>query len=147
MENSSLSLLREVCWRSDRDHSSPPPVERSFHGTQARQRNQSQTADHLLKLDAAEGYALWLGAADESLVTAVAARSPFVELRIVDEDAERVGQTAATVRRSRLAEPRDSSADTVRRIVAATVSGEHAVCRQGNDSRSARRRGAITTNL
>ncbi|MEZ6035347.1 MAG: PQQ-binding-like beta-propeller repeat protein [Planctomycetaceae bacterium] len=49
-------------------------------------------ADLLLNSGAAEGYAVWLGAADESLVTAVATKSPFVELRIVDEDSKRVDQ-------------------------------------------------------
>lgn len=52
----------------------------------------AQTADHLLQAGVAEGYSLWLGAAEESIVTALAARSPFVELKIVDEDGERVSR-------------------------------------------------------
>lgn len=52
----------------------------------------TQQAVDLLRAGAAEGYALWLGAADESIVTALAAQSPFVEMRIVDEDGERVGK-------------------------------------------------------
>ena len=52
----------------------------------------TKSADRMLQTGAAEGYAVLLGAADETLVTALAARSPFVELRIVDEDGERVGR-------------------------------------------------------
>ena len=49
-----------------------------------------QSAIELLKGGMAEGYSLWLGAADESLVTAMAAQSPFVELTIVDAQDDRV---------------------------------------------------------
>jgi outer membrane protein assembly factor BamB len=52
----------------------------------------AKSADHMLQSGAAEGYAVLLGAADEMLVTALAARSPFVELRIVDEDGDRVNK-------------------------------------------------------
>lgn len=51
-----------------------------------------QTAADLLQAGAAEGYSVWLGAANEPVVTAVAAQSPFVELTIVDEDLDRVGR-------------------------------------------------------
>jgi len=37
-----------------------------------------------------QGYALWFGAADEELTLAVAKRSPFVQLAIIDADAQRV---------------------------------------------------------
>lgn len=46
--------------------------------------------DGLLESEAAEGYALWLGAADQPLVEALAARSNFAELLVVDEDSARV---------------------------------------------------------
>lgn len=39
-----------------------------------------------------EGYAIWFGAEDESLLNALIAVSPFVELAIVDEDPARVDQ-------------------------------------------------------
>ena len=54
------------------------------------------TSDHaalaksLLSAGDAQGYALWYGAAEESLVSAVAAQSPFVQLAVVDEDPARV---------------------------------------------------------
>jgi len=49
-----------------------------------------RSVDRMLQSGTAEGYSLWLGAKNESLVAALATRSPFVELRIVDEDGERV---------------------------------------------------------
>lgn len=49
-----------------------------------------QQAQKLLASGDAEGYALWYGAADESLIHAIAAVSPFIQLAVVDEDAERV---------------------------------------------------------
>ena len=50
----------------------------------------AQSATTLLQGGPAEGYSLWLGAADESLVTAMAAQSPFVEFTIVDAQQDRV---------------------------------------------------------
>lgn len=50
------------------------------------------TAARLLQAGGAEGYSVWLGAANEPLVTAMSAASPFVELTIVDEDRDRVGR-------------------------------------------------------
>ncbi len=50
----------------------------------------TEVADRLLESGDADGYALWYGAADEPLVTAVADRSPFVQLAVVDTDRERV---------------------------------------------------------
>jgi len=47
-------------------------------------------AGRLLAPTAAEGFALWFGADDESLVMAMAAESPFEQLAIVDGDAARV---------------------------------------------------------
>ncbi|MCA8982426.1 MAG: PQQ-binding-like beta-propeller repeat protein [Planctomycetaceae bacterium] len=47
-------------------------------------------ATRLLSAGNAEGYALWYGAAEESLLDAVAKISPFVELAVVDEEALRV---------------------------------------------------------
>jgi outer membrane protein assembly factor BamB len=44
----------------------------------------------LLQASPAEGYALWIGAEQTALVDALAAQSPFVELKIVDEQAARV---------------------------------------------------------
>ncbi len=44
----------------------------------------------LLKNGNADGYALWFGAADEALLNAMAIQSPFVQLAIVDADAQRV---------------------------------------------------------
>lgn len=51
-----------------------------------------QTAASLLQAGDAEGYSVWLGAANEPLVTAMSAASPFVELTIVDEDRDRVSR-------------------------------------------------------
>ncbi|WP_373652311.1 PQQ-binding-like beta-propeller repeat protein [Schlesneria sp. DSM 10557] len=48
------------------------------------------TAKSVLNAGRAEGYSLWLGAADESLVTAVANESPFVELSVIDPEQDRV---------------------------------------------------------
>lgn len=50
----------------------------------------SATVGALFQAGAAEGYALWLGAANEPLATAMAARSPFLGLTIVDASPERV---------------------------------------------------------
>lgn len=50
----------------------------------------SQTIASLLAQTDPEGYALWYGAADTDLVTALAAVSPFEQLAIVDADADRV---------------------------------------------------------
>lgn len=47
-------------------------------------------AKSLLSAGDAQGYALWYGAADESLVSAMVAVSPFVQLAVVDEDAARI---------------------------------------------------------
>jgi outer membrane protein assembly factor BamB len=44
----------------------------------------------LLSSGDAEGYALWMGASDSTLVAAIAARSQFAELTIVDESSDRV---------------------------------------------------------
>ncbi len=52
----------------------------------------ARNAARLLQAGAAEGYSVWLGATNESLVTAMAAASPFVELTIVDEDRDRVSR-------------------------------------------------------
>lgn len=49
-----------------------------------------QRVERLLAAGDAQGYALWYGAAEESLVDAVATRSPFVQLAVVDADAARV---------------------------------------------------------
>jgi len=49
-----------------------------------------QRAEQLLAAGDAEGYALWYGAADESLLDAIATLSPFVQLAVVDPDSERV---------------------------------------------------------
>lgn len=51
-----------------------------------------RTVDRMLKAGAGEGYALWLGAANEPIVTALAAQSPFVELTVVEEDLTRVSR-------------------------------------------------------
>ncbi len=47
-------------------------------------------ATEILAAGEAQGYALWFGAADEELALAIAQLSPFVQLAIVDEDAQRV---------------------------------------------------------
>lgn len=49
-----------------------------------------QSFARLLEAGDAEGYALWFGAAPESLVDAAASSSPFVQLAIVDPDEDRV---------------------------------------------------------
>ena len=53
--------------------------------------DESETAAAaLLQSLPAEGYALWFGTDDLSLVAAVASRSPFVQLACIDETAERI---------------------------------------------------------
>lgn len=49
-----------------------------------------RTVSQLLNGVSAEGFSVWLGAASESVVMALAARSPFVELNVIDEQSERV---------------------------------------------------------
>jgi outer membrane protein assembly factor BamB len=51
-----------------------------------------EIAQQLLKVGDAAGYALWFGADDGSLLSAVIEASPFLELAIVDEDPARVAQ-------------------------------------------------------
>ncbi len=51
---------------------------------------QREMAEYLLQSGDAQGYALWFDAADENLVSAVAARAPFEQLAVVDEQADRV---------------------------------------------------------
>ena len=53
------------------------------------------TAKRLLDTGDPQGYALWFGAADSPVLQALAAHSSFVQLAVVDENAERV-QTART---------------------------------------------------
>lgn len=53
--------------------------------------SQDQTRE-LLSSGDAQGYAFWLGALDESLVNAVAAGSPFVELAVFERDVDRVSR-------------------------------------------------------
>jgi outer membrane protein assembly factor BamB len=50
----------------------------------------SQPAAQLLATGDAQGFSLWFGAADDSVIDAVAAKSPFIQLAIVDHDADRV---------------------------------------------------------
>jgi outer membrane protein assembly factor BamB len=50
----------------------------------------SQLASELLSTADAEGYAFWFGSADDELIDAVAAKSPFVQLAVVDDDKHRV---------------------------------------------------------
>lgn len=51
---------------------------------------QLRRAAEILAAGEGQGYALWFGAADEELTLAVAKLSPFVQLAIVDQDAQRV---------------------------------------------------------
>lgn len=48
--------------------------------------------DRLLQAGTAEGYALWLGAGNDALVSALSLRSPFTELTVVDDDTNRVSR-------------------------------------------------------
>ncbi len=50
----------------------------------------SQVADEVLSAGDAQGYAFWYGAADDALIDAVSAKSPFVQLAVVDHDKSRV---------------------------------------------------------
>ena len=50
----------------------------------------SRVAAEILSSGDAEGYAFWFGSADDELIDAVAAESPFVQLAVVDEDTTRV---------------------------------------------------------
>ena len=52
--------------------------------------DQRSIADRLLGTGDADGYGLWFGAKDERLLSAIAERSPFVQLAVVDPDADRV---------------------------------------------------------
>ncbi|NQV28792.1 MAG: PQQ-binding-like beta-propeller repeat protein [Rhodopirellula sp.] len=52
----------------------------------------SQVAADILSSGDAEGYAFWFGSADEHLIDAVAATSPFVQLAVVDQDKARVNR-------------------------------------------------------
>lgn len=67
-----------------------PSVVTEVHQDLAVSKGNRQLAERLLAAGAAEGYALWYGAANESLVDAAAAASPFVQLAVVDENAARV---------------------------------------------------------
>jgi len=49
-------------------------------------------ADRLLQSGDAEGYAIWFGAADQAILDAIAVKSPFEQLAVVDGDADRVGR-------------------------------------------------------
>jgi outer membrane protein assembly factor BamB len=52
----------------------------------------SKVAADVLQVGDAEGYSFWYGAADDELIDAFAAKSPFVQLAIVDDDKARVDQ-------------------------------------------------------
>ncbi len=54
------------------------------------QQNISQVAADVLSAGDAEGYAFWFGSADDELIDAVAAKSPFVQLAVVDKNKARV---------------------------------------------------------
>ena len=54
------------------------------------QQSVSKVAAAILSAGDAEGYAFWFGSADEELIDAVAAKSPFVQLAVVDSDKARV---------------------------------------------------------
>jgi len=47
-------------------------------------------AERAFQIGQAQGYALWFGAADESMIDAVATKSPFSQLAIIDGDRSRV---------------------------------------------------------
>src|SRR5690606_18781145 len=49
-----------------------------------------QRVEDLLAGADAQGYAFWIGAADEALIDAAAFTSPFVQIAVVDSDAERI---------------------------------------------------------
>ena len=50
----------------------------------------SKASAELLALGDAQGYAFWFGSADDALIDAVAAKSPFVQLAVVDDDKVRI---------------------------------------------------------
>lgn len=50
----------------------------------------AREADELLSVCDAEGYAFWFGSADDQLVDAIAARSPFVQFAVVDHSSARI---------------------------------------------------------
>ncbi len=52
----------------------------------------SQLAKQLLAAGDAQGFSLWFGAASENVIDAIATQSPFVQLAIIDHDAERVAK-------------------------------------------------------
>ncbi len=54
------------------------------------EKNVADQASEILSAGDAQGYSLWYGAADESLLNAVASQSEFVQLAVIDRDAERV---------------------------------------------------------
>ena len=61
---------------------SPQPI--------AVQQDVAKIAADILSSGEAEGYAFWFGSADDELIDAVAAKSPFVQLAVVDSDKARV---------------------------------------------------------
>ncbi|MDA0918948.1 MAG: PQQ-binding-like beta-propeller repeat protein [Planctomycetota bacterium] len=54
------------------------------------QKDVSKAAADILSVGDGEGYAFWFGSADDELIDAVAANSPFVQLAVVDSDKGRV---------------------------------------------------------
>lgn len=53
---------------------------------------QADVVEELLSTTDTQGYAFWYGAADDPLIDALAAASPFVQLAVVDEDRTRVNR-------------------------------------------------------
>lgn len=57
----------------------------------------SQVAADILSSGNPEGYAFWFGSADDELINAVAAKSAFVQLAVVDHDKARVDRLRTTL--------------------------------------------------
>jgi outer membrane protein assembly factor BamB len=62
-----------------------------------------QVVDSLLASTVADGYAFWYGNSDSGVARALAARSPFVQLAVVDNDPARVAESRRELERAGIA--------------------------------------------
>lgn len=80
-----------LAWGKAEDAAAPSPhIVREDPAPLELSASEQQVATQLLAAGDAQGYALWYGAADTNLIQSVAAASPFVQLAIVDADANLV---------------------------------------------------------
>jgi outer membrane protein assembly factor BamB len=72
------------------ENNAAPPVHSETAQSTTADPSMKQAAERILQSGNSEGYAIWFGAEDESLLDALIEVSPFAELVIVDEDPARV---------------------------------------------------------